>query len=625
MSNAQNPIATVGRNDPTRNTSPIAPRNSQPARGPRSTVPPLARNSRPTGNADHQSRTPQQGGGRLNHMFVKAQLRMDGLDEDMKTMKKDVFDLRGEVAEVKGGMNSISSLLNEMNGKMTQALTDGSDSTGIRQSSPMKGAIVKPMAKYERLMVHRVPFRELAFDAYVLSRCTVSSLFADIAGRCQNAMLGPAGLKEVVHATFFSLKRTDTKKVYEATPGKVASALRQRILLNVLRQARLDTFRRFRTPTVANQDSNIYHSEGGLAAADAGRPLKPEWLRNSTNGGINYITQEHLKTSQGHQESSSSEKSSYQRRLHIAAGGSPSRSDDGEFAMSFLYSSLLTTLNASRRNGPLEFFQRLGYLFVDWTPYKNCRVTSDHLKMSWVVDFKSARPCEKEDVPKAISVSACDPAASEKNRDVYKNFVEEREEMQIVVEHDVLVRLKGKENDVRNHIGVDARKWTRVISLIDVAAHFMRSACSFGRGGSIHEILVYNSQSVLALYNIAWVFREMIASRNDPCVQPPSSSPHPASPSEAPPFHSPLGLSADIEELFKMLTPSASMIDRALLRVTCAVPEETFDAENVDPDRNTDASNSAGHDGYGDGVGAQMRDDTAGAEEDDEDWELGDM
>lgn len=524
-----------------------------------------------------------QNGGRLAKVLARTTSRIDGLHNDTSLMKKDMSVLNTDVRLVQSGMLAMTTMLESMNGKMTQMLeTGGSKSTERRSTGSSVDNGVKPMMKYETIMLRRVPFHDIAFDPHVLSRCTISSLFAEIADRCGKELLDPAGLKSILDAVFFSLKRTDRKDVYSTTKGEAASALRRRILLNVLRQAHLDTFRRFRSHPLPTEDSNVVHSRGGVAAAEAGRPLKPTWLQHSPTLGTNYVTQAHLRIAQEHQESSAADKSSYQRRLRIAGGARPTRADDGEFLMSSLYSSLLTTLNASRRYGPLEFFQRLGYLFVDWNPHKNCRVSRDNMKMWWVADFKEARPCIIDDIPKAISVSAGDPDASEKNEDMYKSFVEEREEMQILVRHDVLVRLKGKEDDVRNHIGVDAREWTRVISLIDVAANFLRSACSFGRSGRCDDILTFSSKSIVALYNIAWVFRDMIASRKDPEVLPPQSTavdvrntdPDSESPSS--------DVSADIEALFTMLTPSASMIDRALVRVTCAVPEETFDTEQID-------------------------------------------
>lgn len=40
-------------------------------------------------------------------------------------------------------------------------------------------------------------------------------------------------------------------------------------------------------------------------------------------------------------------------------------------------------------------------------------------------------------------------------------------------------------------------------------------------------------------------------------------------------------MSADLDDLFTMLTPSASMVERALLRVTCAVPEESYSSGHI--------------------------------------------
>lgn len=520
---------------------------------------------------------------RLSHVISRATARMDGLDSDISVVVKEVSSVKGEMTGMKRSMTAMTSLLDTMNGKMSQMLETGmSSSTGSTMPGSKKERDVKPMLRYEKIMLERIRFREVAFDNYVLPRCTISSLFAEIADRCVTSHLDPAGLTSILESVFFSLKRTEKKEAYKTSGGKDASSLRRRIIHNVLLQARVDTFRRFRSNADKEVESDDYHSSGGLAAADTGRPLKPSWLQGCEGGGTNYITQAHANTAQEHQESSSLEKSSYQRRLAIAGGARPNRADDGEFVMSYLYSTLLLSLNHSRRSGPMEFFQRLGYLFVDWNPHKTCRVSKDDMKVSWIVDYEKALPCSIDDIPKAISVSAADRNAVEKNKEAYSKFVEEREEMQLMVTHDVLVRLKGKCGDVRNHIGVDARQWVRVVSLIDVAAHFFRSCCGFGRGGSFTDVLMYNSRSIIALYNTAWVFRLMLGTRTTPRILSPNL-PGVFASTASDPASSPIAdMSADIAHLFAILTPSASMVERALVRVTCAVPEETFNAEHID-------------------------------------------
>lgn len=564
----------------------------------------------------------QNNGARLSQHLTRTTARMDGLDRDMSFMRKDVSEMKAEVAEVKNSMTVVAQLLDVMNGKMTALMDNGGgNSSASRATGSNNENSVKPMVKYEQIMTRRVPNREIAFDSNVLPPCTVSSLFAEIADRCAAKVLDPTGLLHFLEAMFFSLKRTDRKDLYKSKTGKEASALRHRILQNLLKQGRLDTFRRFRTSSTCEQDVKSQRS-GVTAAADAGRLPKPHWLSHSAQGGTNYITQEHLRLAQELQESSSADKSSYTRRLQIACGEPPIRKDDAEFAMSYLYTRLLTTLNRSRRNGPLEFFQQVGYLFMDWSLYKNCRVSSDDLKVSWVVDFEKARPCDLSDIPRAIIVSAGDENALEKNAKMYEKFVEDREEMQILVQHDVLVRLKGRKEDFRNHIGVETRQWTRIVSLIDVAAHFLRSSCSFGRSGRFYDILTYNSTSIVALYNIAWVFRKVLASRRNPSVMPPSSS------SASVHVTSEDGNdandeSSELDSVFALLTPSESMVSRALVRVTCAVPEETYHATHISP-----PDSSHGVEERGGRMGDDDRSDgeaDGSSDSDGDDFDFGDM
>lgn len=62
------------------------------------------------------------------------------------------------------------------------------------------------------------------------------------------------------------------------------------ILFNVLGQAHLYTFRRFRGPESKYQDSNIDHPMGKLLAGNSWRPLNPGNFNSFEVGGTNYIT-----------------------------------------------------------------------------------------------------------------------------------------------------------------------------------------------------------------------------------------------------------------------------------------------------------------------------------------------
>lgn len=163
----------------------------------------------------------QPSGGRLNQLVSKTSFRMDFLENDLQVVTKDVSDLKGDVVEVKNGMTAVAALLDTMHGKMNQILDNGvKDSTGSRSSVGQMESGVKPMLKYDKIMVRRVPYREIAFDPYVLCRCTISALFAEIADSCGQELLDPAGLLKILQSLFFSLKRTDKKQAYETGSGK---------------------------------------------------------------------------------------------------------------------------------------------------------------------------------------------------------------------------------------------------------------------------------------------------------------------------------------------------------------------------------------------------------------------
>lgn len=166
--------------------------------------------------------------------------------------------------------------------------------------------------------------------------------------------------------------------------------------------------------------------------------------------------------------------------------------------------------------------------------------------------------------------------------------------MQMFLEHYFIVRLKRKDRDVQIHIGVEERSWARVSSLRDISAHLFRAACLLGKSARLHDILEYKSKTLMSLYQKTWVFCSIISTRSNWCISAPYASTATVSDmfldivdSTTGGRHGIVGetgcevTKVDIEDLFNMLTPTTSIIECVLVRVTLAAPEETYESTYI--------------------------------------------
>jgi len=263
-------------------------------------------------------------------------------------------------------------------------------------------------------------------------------------------------------------------------------------MLTSLHHARKDTFGLFK-------DSS--GDEIAAAEEEVEKPARPQWLGNLPGKDIPYVAKEHVCAAQNRYEKVALDRAAYQRRLKVVAGCRPTRNDDGVFAMTHLYTMITRLFNSSRKMAPAEFCQVFGYLFIDWKNAKGCKVPSQTVHLSWYSDCDSAEQISLSEVPKAVAVTTENSADIKKNENIYKDFARSRSELLLNVEHDVLVRMNGKERGrgTRSRAGEEVRVWRRVLNVMDAAAYLVRSVCGFERGLRIFEILAYHKRSIAAI------------------------------------------------------------------------------------------------------------------------------
>lgn len=201
------------------------------------------------------------------------------------------------------------------------------------------------------------------------------------------------------------------------------------------------------------------------------------------------------------------------------------------------------------------------------------------MSVSWVSNTEDAEICSAEDIPVGISCGDTVHRIDENNEEIYLDFARSRTEMQLVIDHNALVRPKWKGTDIRHHVGGKHKLWRRVVNLIDVSAFVVQTLCGFPSGGQPSQLFMFIKHSYTVIYSVALILRRIVAYRTTPFVL----SPEMVAEGRKGTGHD-LNADADIDvlnEMFELLTPPPSMQERALLRVVCAVPEHTYESEQV--------------------------------------------
>ena len=504
----------------------------------------------------------------------------------MISLEKKLASMESTMDE---NMRTVMSMLQDIQEKMGTATPgkiedkNGADTAEASRSGGETGP-GRPKRQFEQIMAERVPLLAVTFGQSPLSRCVLHSFVTLVLEHVFTSHLSPAGFKEVLSIVFFALKKTDRKERYERGHGPKASKFRRRIMLTALHHARSDTFGLFQSEP---------REDAAAAEETAEKPTRPQWLGNLSGKDIPYVAKEHVIAAQNKFEKVAINREAYYRRLRIIGGSRPTRSDDGLFAMNYLYARITHLFNGSRKMAPAEFCQIFGYLFIDWKKAKGCTVPSQNVLLSWYSDYDSAECIALSDVPDAVVITAGNSAEIKRNEKIYKDFARSRSELLLNVEHDVLVRIKGKEGSARSRSGEEVRAWRRVLNVMDAAAYLVRSICGFERGLSVFDILAFHKRSIAAIYSVALVLRKVI----ETCSERPISNPGRADLDLTGTEHD-AGTSAGesegdretLKDIFRMLVPSPALLDRAIWRATCAIPEEVYSAEHLDETANDAAA-----------------------------------
>jgi len=424
---------------------------------------------------------------------------------------------------------------------------------------------------WELMMEKRLPQLDTAFSRPVISRCIFNSLCSLVLDDPVEQNSEEEGIADVLDTIFFAIQPNEKKNQWQSDDGKRASMFRTRTMICVVMNLRMDTFKIFK-PNDDDEDE---------------RPEKPFWLSGGQGKQPAFISRSDVIAAVKSMEQCGRGFGNYSKRVRLASDGKFDRSDDALFAMRSLYSCITKHLNESRKAGPAEFFDFIGYLFVSWKSFRNCPVKDSTLELSWAAD-EDGNEVQLNDIPDCHMHTKGEADRVTKNEELYKNFTASRPELVLTVEHDVMVRLGGRSSRLRRHTGEAVKRWRRGVHLMDVAAFFVKAFCLFDKHESIYEMLSYHRRSIAVLYSMAIVLRMVLESRKRTVVSEATQS-EDIQASTSKTEHQGRSKYTDeekqvLDDIFNILMPCEGTISRNANHVLCCVPEETFRAEHIGND-----------------------------------------
>ena len=384
------------------------------------------------------------------------------------------------------------------------------------------------------LMDSRVPYFNIAFSKETVRNSIAVRVFDLIRIKGQNDWVSLSGMWTVLQAAVFALDNSkgQTRKVFKEGVGKEASTLRRRILIQAMYHAQRDTFNVFlprndeskENSDIAKQEKRNDISKKGKVKVSRVKkdlvvkrecPSLPSWLVGGDKEP--YIKTSDIDAARRYHEEVNGNVFS-KRMTKISRGASPTRADDALHAMIKLYTYTSDIMQGTRRHFPSEFFLQVGYLFLDWSKYPDCKVSKDSLEMYWAIPRSEfVRPkFDDVEIPESVTRLENPESVDEENEELFTTFAEKRNELELIVSHDVWVRKNGRMTDQRNHPGDERRVFRRCVNLMDVAGFICRTISGFDHHEvSFFNILKFHKKSIACLYQFALVLRDLVQYMGD--------------------------------------------------------------------------------------------------------------
>ena len=480
------------------------------------------------------------------------------------------------IREQMGAMqNDIKSMLEVIS---TSAMFQAKAEKNVKAEEEKEVVVhsVRPMQKYREVMSSEVLYLEHTFSVHTISRCLMHVVFVTMGEipLTDSKEMIPTGFLEFLNVLHFSLKNNEKKEKNLHGHGPKASILRRRCAIATLTACQRDTFGMFKRDGVQEDEDDDGED----------RPKKPHWLRKTSDGKALYIEKRHILLAQKDVDMKSEDRGKRFERADIGMNGEcTGRDEQALYAMRSFFSLLRKHLNESRKRGPERFFEMIGYLLADWSKEQDVIVSQDSLEMAWMTRPGEVDSPDDNEFPKAVFYGDRDRKALRKNEELFGTFADTRTEVMILVKHDVIVKTKGKQNAMRARRGDKQRSWERVINLMDVVMYWLHGYAQMETGSSVLEVLGTHRNSIKFIYRASLLLRQVLSALPDHHINNPimPESAREDSQLDENAHRSVNVCEEDAKNIISLLTPSASIMGRSIVKITCCVSNSLFEKHKV--------------------------------------------
>ena len=415
----------------------------------------------------------------------------------------------------------------------------------------VKNAVHKftPKQAYTYIMLEFVRHVDVAFNPFSQARAASIAVMQLVSNSQQGDILPIESLSEIVRSLIFVRATNDTlAEAWTSEMGKVASKTRRRIMYACVHFARRNVF-------------------GDFAQVKGDKkPRIPPWLvgkkpvrKTVEKTKVYAIDMDEVEEAVDRNEVRQDSRDDYDRRAAVARRAYPSRKDTEIYTLDILYANLRKMFTSTRRSSRLDFFNSVGYLFMNWGEHKDCLVSDKPVVMRWVTssvpspaeleskgvlpstipfarpgdrdrnkqmagvkngNIKSVNPAHDDDDVPDEDISDPDKVRS-RNRKRYIQFGRHVHYVTLLVEHDVIIRKEkvssltpgsgGKVRKGRKRVGSNRRRWRRAINLMDVVRRLLENMCGYLPKYPAFEILRTSARSISLMYQMARTLRAILS------------------------------------------------------------------------------------------------------------------
>ena len=214
----------------------------------------------------------------------------------------------------------------------------------------------------------------------------------------------------------------------------------------------------------------------------------------------NYILKEYVLSAVDKEEKRKDSKVEYYNRMAVCRVGYPSRADTADYALSYLYRSLLNMFKTTRRSAKVDFFTSVGYLFIDWKQFPECEVHDSDVALTWAAPLGNEADMDIAwDQARMVTYATVDESDEQGNVAWFTKLFEKLDDITLLTRHDVMVRSAKSKASQRRRDGTSRRTWAHSINLGVVLVRLLHSCFGFGPSAPSFDLLRAHKECVRVL------------------------------------------------------------------------------------------------------------------------------